>query len=225
MLVALGIGLAISLAGILLFQISCDLLHIDSLRVAPRSAFWLLALSVLAIAALEPGLWFRQMGVQIPTWPHAAAALLAILAKLASTPILLRIQRAFGGVAIQQTERFQRIRSLSISHQLYIVITAAVTEEILYRGYAIGIGRHLLGSLSIAIAASLGAFVISHFRWGASHLFPVFVSGLILSILFVATADLSACILAHVGFIVGGHLLRVARPNNSFKPKPLRGSA
>jgi membrane protease YdiL (CAAX protease family) len=223
MLVTLSIGLVISLAGILLFQISCDLLRIDSLRVAPRSAFWLLAISALTIAALEPGLWLRQMGVQIPTWPHAAAALLAILAKLVSTPALLRIQRACG-IAVQQSERFQRIRTLSISHQLYIVVTAAITEEILYRGYAIGIGRHLFGSLAMAIAASLGAFVISHFRWGASHLMPVFVSGLILSILFVSTTALSACILAHVGFILGGHVLRVARPNNSFKPKPLRGS-
>ena len=49
----------------------------------------------------------------------------------------------------------QKIYSLSVPRRLFIVVTAAVAEEVLYRGYAIGIGQYIWGGLTIAFVVSL----------------------------------------------------------------------
>lgn len=57
-----------------------------------------------------------------------------------------------------------------LGHRSFVVMTAAVTEEVLYRGYAIGVGQHLLGSTWLACALSIAAFTLGHLRWGLAHL-------------------------------------------------------
>lgn len=131
------------------------------------------------------------------------------------------MQKALGGVSVEQTELFSRLAKLSFGYRLFIVMTAAVVEEVLYRGYAIGVGRYVFGSLFIAILVSLAAFVAAHFRWGMSHLLSVFWPGLVLSLLFVSTNNLLVCILAHaavdaVGLLVAPAAMR--RKNAGIHP-------
>ena len=64
----------------------------------------------------------------------------------------------------------ERVYSLSTPYKFFVVVTAAVVEEILFRGYAIGIGQHVWGSLEIAFAVSLFVFVVGHISHGVIQL-------------------------------------------------------
>ncbi len=193
----LHIGLALSLLGVPLLLLAFKIFCVDSLSLLSRVALWLLAIAVLVLAAYSSGSWRQQIGVQTPTAFHLGVAFLAALAMLSIWPVAQRLQKALGGVSVEQTARFRMVAGFSVGYRVFIAITAAVVEEILYRGYAVGIGQYIFGSVSVAVVVSLGVFVIAHFRWGMSHLFSVFWTGLILSLLFVYTNDLLACILAH----------------------------
>jgi membrane protease YdiL (CAAX protease family) len=219
---ALNIGLALSLFGGLFLLLLSKAFRIDSLSLLSRLALWLLALSALVLAAYGSGSWLQQIGFQAPTALHVGAAALAALAMLAIWPLLQRVQKALGSTSIEQTEQFRKLAGLSFAYRLFIVVTAAVVEEILYRGYAIGIGKYIFGSLSIAVLVSIVAFVAAHFRWGVSQLVFVFWSALVLSILFVYTNDLLACVLAHAAVDAVGLLLApaIGRKRASMQASP-----
>ena len=78
-----------------------------------------------------------------------------------------------------------------------VAATAAVVEEVLYRGYAIGIGQYVWGSLAVAVAVSVLVFVVAHFSHGVMQLLTVLWIALLVSLLFVVTSNLFACMLAH----------------------------
>ena len=91
-------------------------------------------------------------------------------------------------------------------------MTAAVTEEVLYRGFAIGVGAQILGNLTAAVGISLAAFVGAHFRWGLLHMASVLWAAVVLTALFLVTRDLWACIAAHgvidlIGLVVAPAML------------------
>ena len=225
MLNALNVGLALSLFGSLLLLLLFKSLRIDSLSLPSRLALWLLALCALMLAAHGSASWLHQMGFQTPTFLHIGAAVLATIAMLAIWPLLQRIQKVFGSTPIEQTNQFRKLAGLSFTFRLFIVVTAAVVEEILYRGYAIGIGKDIFGSLSVAVLVSVGAFVAAHFRWGVSQLLFVLWSALVLSTLFVYANDLLACILAHAAVDAVGLLVAPAmgRKSARMRPSPREG--
>jgi membrane protease YdiL (CAAX protease family) len=197
MVFLLNAGLALALAGQAVLLLLARAFRLDPLSVRFRLAFWVLALFVLALAAYSGGPWLSRMGVSPLGWLPLVGSIAAAIAVVAIFPPLQRLQKVLGGSELEQTESFRKIAGLSVAHRTFIVVTAAVIEETLYRGYGIGIGQHLLGQTSVAAALSLLLFVGSHFRWGTGHLVSVFWGGLVLSGLFVATNNLLACILAH----------------------------
>lgn len=216
-------GLVISLLGAPAIMLSLKGFRIDSLSLPSRLALWLLALVVLALAAYGSESWRTQLGLQAPTTVHLGVAALAIFGILAVLPLLQFVQKVLGGTSIKQTEQFRKLADLSFNFRLFLVITAAVVEEILYRGYAIGIGKDILGSPSVAVIVSLTLFVAIHFRWGLTHLLSVLFMGLILSLLFVLTNDLWACVVVHSAVDAFGLLFlpvamrrkKLARPESS----------
>ena len=204
------IGLLLALFGAPLLLLICKKLAIDSLAPAIRIGLWLLCLGVVAIAAQGPESWMAQLHLHLPTARTLLEAVLGITAALAATPIIQLIQTLLGGTSLQRNAQFAKIRNLSAANRLFIAVTAGVVEEVLYRGYAIGIGGQIFGSLWLAASISLAVFVAAHIRWGLSHLLAVFWAGLVLSALFIFTRDLVACIIAHVAIDVIGILLAPA---------------
>lgn len=203
----LTIGLVISLLGAPLLLLACKALRVDPLSLSTRLALWLLAIVVLALAAYGSDPWRMQIGLQAPSAVHFGAAALATLVMLAAIPLVQYVQKALGSTSVERTELFHKLAGLSFWFRVFIVITAAVTEEILYRGYAIGIGKDIFGSQSVAVTVSLAAFVAAHFRWGLSHLLTVLLAALVLSSLFIFTNDLLACIVVHAVVDAVGLLL------------------
>jgi membrane protease YdiL (CAAX protease family) len=127
--------------------------------------------------------------------------------ELAAWPVLQSLQRRTGGQATVDSERFRKLVALPLAHRAFLVLTAGVTEELLYRGYGIGVGSLLLGGTATALAVSLAVFTVAHLSWGIAHLASVLWAGAVLSLLLVIRGDLLACMLAHTAVDAVGLLV------------------
>lgn len=84
---------------------------------------------------------------------------------------------------------------------LLVVVRAAVSEEILFRGYAIERLQQLTGSRSVAGVVSCLVFTLDHIGfWGWHHVFIAGLAGAILTLLYLWRRNLWINMLAH--FIV-----------------------
>jgi len=89
-----------------------------------------------------------------------------------------------------------------------LVIRAAVTEEILFRGFLIEHVRRLTGSTLLAVIVSVVFFTYSHLSgWGVVQLIPVCAAGIVFALLYVWKRNLPANMLGHfiadaVGFLL-----------------------
>jgi len=194
----LSIGLAVLLGGPLLFVLATKRFCLNSLSVPGQLVLWLLAAATLVIAAYGGGAtWLQRIGVKPFGWFDLASTVVAIIAMLVGAIALQILVTKLGFKDKEGSKLQQKIYSFSVPRRLFIVVTAAVAEEVLYRGYAIGIGRDVWGSLTIAFVVSLVVFVAAHFTHGAKTLATIFWISLVMSFLFVYTGNLYACIIAH----------------------------
>jgi membrane protease YdiL (CAAX protease family) len=203
----LTLGMVFALIGAPSLLLATKLLNVNPLALAPRLGLWFLALFVIVIATTGSTSWSEQLGLVPVTWTTLLGAAVATIATLSAWPILWYVQKALGGVSVDQTQQYQDIVALSYNYRVFLVATAAIVEEVLYRGYAIGLGQDLLGGQLPAAALSVAIFTLAHFRWGLSHLLSVLWSALTLTLLFTLTGDLMACVLAHAGIDAVGLLL------------------
>lgn len=85
--------------------------------------------------------------------------------------------------------------------RLVSTVRAAVSEEVLFRGYAMERIEELTGSRVVATALSLAVFTLDHVTyWGWSHELVVATGGLAFSLLYLWRRNLWVNIIAH--FIV-----------------------
>ena len=184
----------------------------EPLGLWTRLSLWGLAGAILTIAAHSYDDWLIQLGLVAPAWHSIALALVAAVLILVGWPATQFLQMKLGGSDTTSTATFRKVAALPSTYRLFLVVTAGVTEEVLYRGYGIGVGKLLLGGTSIALAVSLCLFIAAHVRWGLAHLLSVLWAGAALSTLFVLTNSLMACIIAHVlvdafGFLLVPHVM------------------
>jgi membrane protease YdiL (CAAX protease family) len=190
-------GLLLALMGAPFLLAVVRMLNGDTLGIAPRLALWLIAGIVTAIAGISFQNWMELLGLNAPTLSTFGLAFLATLFTLATWPLIQATQRALGGSRVENSESFKNLVRLPVAYRCLLVLTAGVTEEVLFRSYGIGIGGNLLGGTSIALVVSLVFFVLGHYRWGLAHLLSVFWAGLVLSVLFVVTNSVVACAVTH----------------------------
>jgi len=200
-------GLLLALTALPLMLSLYKRAHINSFSLAPRLTLWALAIVVLIISVSTTEAWRSYLGLLWPSWRSLGLAILAVFITLVVFGVHQILQRKLSANTSEKLQQFQEFMSFSIGHRIFLVVTAAVTEEVLYRGYAVGIGQHLLGSVWLAYVASIVAFTLPHIRWGSSHLVPVLITALVFTILFAYTQNLWACIFAHaivdaMGFLV-----------------------
>ena len=217
-LLCLGLFLALFATPLLLAVFKR--LHFDSFSLVPRLSLWVTAAAVLVIAAAEIEAWRAHLGLEWPTWQSVGLAILATVILFLVFGVSQYLQGRFGVASSKQVEQYQRLLRLPFSHRCFVVATAAVTEEVLYRGYAIGVGQRLLGSVWLACVLSIAVFTLMHFRWGLAHLVPVFVAALVFTLLFTFTGNLWVCILAHAiidgaGFLVLPAVMARRRPSSA----------
>jgi membrane protease YdiL (CAAX protease family) len=95
-------------------------------------------------------------------------------------------------------EAIDRLRAMPTWWLVISVLRAGVSEEILFRGYAIERLEELTGRRWIAAGLPLIPFVLAHVGpWGWSHVLIAGFGGAMLTWLYVSRRNLLACILAH----------------------------
>jgi membrane protease YdiL (CAAX protease family) len=193
----LYLGLFLALLGSPLLMALFRSLGFNQLLPVPRLTLWAAASAVIAIAATNIESWRAYFGLEWPTWQSLGLAILTAVILFIVLGAYVSVQRRFRPASPEQLELQQSVLRLPLSHRCFVVVTAAVTEEVLYRGYAIGVGQHLLGSLWLACALSVAVFALAHFRLGLPHVVVAFVCALALTALFTITQNLWACIVVH----------------------------
>ena len=192
----LNFGIGIALLGVPLVLLACRRLGRDTLSFVPRLFGWVLAALCVVLAAIISPSGISTLGVRSVSIETLVLGVVTAVGTLVLFAVIGFIQRAMG-LPNADIAMFARVTALAPLHKLLLVVTAGVTEEILYRGYAIGQGQVLFGSVWVAASLSLLVFTLAHLNWRASHLISVAVAGGAVTVLFVLSRDLAACILAH----------------------------
>jgi len=87
----------------------------------------------------------------------------------------------------------------------FFFLRAGVVEELIFRGFVISGAIDLGASRGAALFISSFLFTLPHaLFWPGPHLILVAFSGLAFGIIFIWKRDLLACVLAHIGFNIGG---------------------
>lgn len=162
---------------------------------------WGGCLAVLALVLLWEQRTLASIGI-VPgnylAWLIGVSLGLTIL----STSVISVIQASKGGKAglpAESAEGLNRLIDTPAWFRWALVITAGITEEIMFRGYPIERLQELTGSLWIAALAPLTVFTLAHLGgWSWGHLVGVLFGGSLLTGLYLWQRDLIACMIAHV---------------------------
>jgi len=205
------LGLSLALLGPAAYGLAQPLLQA---RVSEVSAallglawMWIVSAAVLLIAAREGGTLLRRVTGRRLTWRAALAAVaLGVLLSLL-IPVLSvlagRLLPGDGGVA-------QVAAQYPWWLMLLAVVTAAVTEEFLFRAYAFERLQALLGRAWVSFGVPLVCFSLVHVgSWSAAHVLGVVLPmGLILAGLYVRTRSLAFVTIVH--FLIDAPLVAMA---------------
>jgi membrane protease YdiL (CAAX protease family) len=189
-------GIGISLLGWPLVLLAYRVMGRDTLGLGPRLFGWVLAALCVVLAATASPSGIASLGVRTVSMETLVLGVVTAAGTLLLFAAIGAFQRAMGLPNVH-IAMFARVTALAPLNRLFLVVTAGVTEEILYRGYPIGLGQDLFGSVWVAASLSLLVFTLAHLNWRASHLISVAVAGGAVTVLFVLSRDLAACILAH----------------------------
>ena len=115
------------------------------------------------------------------------------LSFILTTPIVnaLDLGTTSGGIA--------QLAQVPVALRIGVVITAGITEEILFRGYPIERLNGLTGRLGLSAVIAYLAFVLLHIPfWGLGGTIQIAVWSLIITILYVKRRNLPTCMLMHI---------------------------
>jgi membrane protease YdiL (CAAX protease family) len=108
-----------------------------------------------------------------------------------------------------ETQQLQTLTAVPLWLRCLAVVRAAVSEEVLFRGYALERVQELSGSRVVAGVFSWAIFTLDHLSyWGLHHLLIAGAAGAVLTLLYLWRRNLWGNILAHfivdaVGFLLG----------------------
>jgi membrane protease YdiL (CAAX protease family) len=166
-------------------------------RMRSAAGLWLVALAGFWLALVQPGFDPAAIGLFTFGWRQAGLGVLFGILGIMSVPLYIVVARKLGGRA-HNAEALASLAATPLPQRLFLLATAAVAEELIFRG--VGIGSLIAAGIphAVAIAVSLAVFVAAHrSSWGLAHLLFVGVAGALLTAAFVL-GGLWAAIIAHV---------------------------
>jgi uncharacterized protein len=204
-------GLAVALL-LGLLPISDRVVHGNSIGqlLAREAIVWCCALVVLLWLTLVERLPLSSIGFRRPTWRGVILGVLTAIVLIATQVIQFSIIiPLFHLNTAAIMTRMQAIMQTPYWYRILLVLRAAVTEEIIFRGYMIEKVRQLTGSAVLAILVSGAAFTYAHLGgWGPVQLISVAAAAVILALLYVWRRDLPSNMLAHFLADAAGFLTR-----------------
>lgn len=172
---------------------------------------WVTSAIVVAIAVTNTSSWRETLGITRFTSRTVYWGIPAMVIALAVVTVNIYLPRWIGYRSPKQKALFQGVLHYPFWQRCFFLVSAAVTEEVLFRAYAVGIGAEVLGSVWLAGALSIIVFTLTHFRFGIPQLPFIFVIAVMVTVIFVATGNLWLCILVHA--ILDGSILAKPTPD------------
>lgn len=158
---------------------------------------WGIALLLLAVILFwehQPlsSIGFRKMSWRDALW-GIAGFLLGALTFIITTPIVQAFNLGTTGGGIAQ------LATVPLGLRVAIVLTAGITEEILFRGYPIERLNALTGRIGLSAVIAYLVFVLLHIPfWGLGGTIQIGVWSLLITALYVWRRNLPTCMLMHV---------------------------
>lgn len=188
------------------------LIHSDSIGhlLARDAMVWCSAIIVLLWLTLVERLPLSSIGFRRLNWKGVAFGILGAIVLTAIQVIQFAVvipifHLSTAGIMA----RMQAIMQTPYWYRVELVLRAAFTEEVLFRGYLIEKVRQIFKSTALAVAVSVAAFTYAHLGgWGPVQLISVSGGGLVLAMLYVWRKDLPSNILAHFLSDAAGFLTR-----------------
>lgn len=161
--------------------------------IAVKWAFAAVVVGVVVRVERRP---LSSIGVRRIGWRDVGAAVLVFGLGAASypftTPLLesMGLETTVGGI--------ETVAAYPLGFVLALALTAAVTEELLYRGFPIERITELTGSTALGAGITVLFFVLFHVPyWGLGGALQIGVNAVLLTLLYVWRRNVAACILAH----------------------------
>ena len=151
-------------------------------------------------------IWFWEqrsvasIGIHWGNWQAWAMGVLVGFGVLMAGGVFLQLSRKKmpGATSADSAAGIARIAATPLWFRVAAVLTAGITEEIVFRGYPIERLLEMSGNLWMAALIPLLVFTLAHLSgWGPGHLISVLIGGLILTALYLWQRDLIACMIAH----------------------------
>ncbi len=158
---------------------------------------WALAIALLAVILFWERRSLRSIGIAGMSWQDVMWGVLGFVAGAISFIVTMPLVNALGldttsvGIA--------KLAQVPIILRAGVVLTAGITEEILFRGYPIERINDLTGHLGMSAAIAYVAFVLLHIPfWGAGGTVQIGVWSMLVTFLYVKRRNLLACMLMHI---------------------------
>lgn len=138
-----------------------------------------------------------SIGLRRPRWRTLGWGVAAAVAMLATVMLTFAVIAPALGLK-QNMAATASVVQVPAWLLLLSPIVAGITEEILYRGYAIERLTFLTGQRWLAGLIAGAAFLLAHWSWGGAQMIVVAFATVILVGLYQWRRDLACCMLAHV---------------------------
>ncbi len=158
---------------------------------------WFLVVLLLAVVIFWERKSLASIGFRKMTWRDLWWALggfvLGVMAFIFTMPLLkaLGLSSASGGIT--------KLAQVPLALRIGIVLTAGITEEILFRGYPIERLGSLTGRIGLGAVVAYVLFVALHIPfWGIGGAIQIGVWSIVITVLYVKRRNLYACMLMHI---------------------------
>jgi len=159
--------------------------------------WWTIVAALLAYIRLGERRSLSSIGLRVPRVTELVAGLmagLAILGALAAIYLVL-----FPALGVDETSAVDLLQAMPLWWLVISVVRAAVSEELLFRGFAIERTLELTGSRLTAFALPWLVFTFAHVGpWGWAHLLVAGVGGAGFTLLYAWRRNVWVGIVAHL---------------------------
>ena len=180
----------------------------DDAGVAHRLGFelivWAWVVGILLYVARVERRPLSSIGFRAVGWKDGIIAVLAGILILAGLAVVLLV--VFPALHWSESSQLASLSALPYWLNVLIVVRAAVSEEILFRGYPMERLEELTGSRAVAAVVTCTVFTLDHITfWGWHHIFIAGLAGAALTILYLWRRNIWVNMVAH--FIVDASAL------------------
>ncbi len=166
-------------------------------RLALLLVQWLLTLLILALVLFWERLPLTSIGLKRPSGKDLLWGFLGFIIGAITFILTSPLVQALN--LTTTTPGIHELAQLSLGMRLAIVVTAGITEEVMFRGYPIERLGALTGRPALGALLAYVIFVTLHIPfWGLGGALQIGVWSLVVTVLYLWRRNLPACILMHL---------------------------